>query len=89
MERQLSATIADFIEECRIESPQKFIDEMNCVHPTLQQCFVGMIFGWLNYYDDSRNDERNQASMDFVRELKDIYCNATGRAFFKDLFPFI
>jgi len=89
MERNLSAIIADCIEECRRDSRERFIDEMSQVHPTLQQIFAGLVFGWLNAYADRRPDDRTDASVEFTRQLRDMYRDAVCAEGFKDRFPFI
>lgn len=89
MEKSLSALAADFIEACRRESREKFLGQMQQVHPTLQQVFAGLVFVWLNTYADQRSDDRNKASIDFTSELRDIYRSATENEGFKDRFPFI
>lgn len=89
MERPLSVIITDCIEECRRDSREKFIDEMSQVHPTLQQVFAGLVFGWFNAYAEYRSDDRNEASVEFTRELRDLYRDAACADGFKDKFPFI
>ena len=90
MDRKEINTIAtDFATAGYNADREKFLQEMRLMHRTNQQIFAGLVFAWLNDYADYPVDDRNRASVDFCRELKDMYCAACDREYFRDLFPLI
>ncbi len=68
---------------------EEFLKQMRELHRSNQQIFASLVFTWLNDYVNYPTDERNERSVEYARELRNLYCEATGKDGIRDKFPCI
>ncbi len=89
MDEKINAIAIDLIIAYWNMGREEFLKKMRELHRSEQQIFASLVFAWLNDFVDYPTDERNEKSVEYARELRKLYCEATGKGGFKDRFPCI
>jgi hypothetical protein len=89
MEKTLSQIATDLTNAYWNMGQAEFLKQMRELHRSNQQIFAGLVFTWLNDYVNYPTDERNERSVEYARELRNLISEATGQGEFKDRFPCI